>query len=374
MNHPRPTSGCCSAAQVVSACSVSAKCSHCGGPGKPVSTLTLKHMVKPAFLDLVQEPGFLICASPTCDVVYFHPDGQELHENDLRVPVEWKNPDNAPICYCFGFTQKMVEDEVRVSGDCTIALRIAAEMKAGTCACEVQNPQGSCCLGRMSSAIKTMKFDPSHSAFPVGFSHFPIGSKIPRNILSFITVIGVGIFAAAEIVQPFYRTDRALSDAYSSYASGKYGFVQTFAFVALSVGSFALSLGLSFLGSASADWRSGVTLLTVWSTGVLVAAIFPMEGGALPASANIHSLASMLSFLAIIASMLLFSRAFGRNMKWQRFGFSSWVFALSGAASFVLVAAIHHPTCFAILQRLFLGSVVLWIAATGAYMRKFAQG
>ena len=168
MNHPKPASGCCFAAQVVSACSVSAKCPHCGRPGKPITTRTLKHMVKPVFLNLVQKPGFLICASPACGVVYFHPEGQELHENDLRVPVELKNPENAPICYCFGFTQKMVENEVRVSGDCTIALGIAAEMKAGNCACEVRNPQGSCCLGRISSVIKTLKSDTPEAELALG--------------------------------------------------------------------------------------------------------------------------------------------------------------------------------------------------------------
>src|SRR5215470_12866133 len=118
MNHAGRTSDCCSATQVVAQCSVPAKCSRCGSLGKPVGTLTLKHMVKPAFLDLVHKPGFLFCASRDCGVVYFHPDGQELHEKDLRVPVELKGGDG-PICYCFGFTQKMAEDEVRISGDCT---------------------------------------------------------------------------------------------------------------------------------------------------------------------------------------------------------------------------------------------------------------
>jgi hypothetical protein len=328
-------------------------------------------MVKPTFLDLVHKPGFLFCASRDCGVVYFHPDGQELHEKDLRVPVELKGGDG-PICYCFGFTQKMAEDEVRISGDCTIARRIAAEMKAGNCSCEVRNPQGSCCLGRISSVVKTLKSGQPYSPSPVGLLRSRIASKVPLRILSLISIIGAGIFAAAEIVQPFYRSDRALSDAYSSYASGKYGFVQTLAFVALSVASFGLSFGLSFLGGSGAAWRVGKALLTVWSTGVLVAAIFPLEGSALPASTSIHSLASMVSFLAIITSLLLLSTAFDRNMEWRRFSFCSRLFALFCAASFVLAAAIHHPTCFAILQRLFLGSVVIWIAATGAYLRKLA--
>lgn len=370
MNHPEPRSDCCASAQVGMARSVPAKCSHCGRPGKPISTLTLKHLVNPGFLSSVQKPGFLFCASPDCGVVYFHPDGQELRENDLRVPVELKSPDNAPICYCFGFTQKMVEDELRASGECTIPGRIAAEMKAGNCACEVRNPQGSCCLGRVSMVVKTLKSALPHSASLTGLWHSRIRSKVPLRTLSLISIIGAGIFAAAEIVQPFYRSDRALSDAYSSYASGKYGFVQTLAFVALSVASFGLFFGLSLLRGSGAGWRLGKALLTVWSTGVLVAAIFPMEGGALPASANIHSLASMVSFPAIIASMSVFSRAFERNIEWRRFSFCSWLFALLGAVSFVFAAAIHHPTCFAILQRLFLGSVVIWITATGAYMRK----
>ena len=62
------------------------------------------------------------------------------------------------------------------------------------------------------------------------------------SILSITAIVGAGTFALAETIQPFYRSDRALSDPYSSYAVGKYGFVQTIAFVALSAGSFALSL------------------------------------------------------------------------------------------------------------------------------------
>jgi hypothetical protein len=191
--------------------------------------------------------------------------------------------------------------------------------------------------------------------------------------LSLIALLGAGIFVAAEVVQPFYRSDRHLGDPYSSYASGRYGFVQTIAFVALSLGSLAVSLELSLFGHSEPDWRLGRALLTVWSIGVLVAAIFPLEGGLLPASANIHGLASMVSFLSIMASMLVFSRAFGRIGGWRRFAFQSWLFALIGTGSFVLAAVIHHPACFAVLQRLFLGSVVLWITATGIWTNRLVR-
>jgi hypothetical protein len=125
--------------------------------GKPVSAITLKHMVKPGFLDAVDKPGFLFCASPECDVVYFHPDGRELRRNDLRVLTGLKGAKDAPLCHCFGFTEAMVENELRATGDCTVLQRIAAEVKAGNCACEVRNPQGSCCLGNIASVIKRLK-------------------------------------------------------------------------------------------------------------------------------------------------------------------------------------------------------------------------
>jgi hypothetical protein len=52
----------------------------------------------------------------------------------------------------------MVEDEIRATDRCTIPERIAAEVKAGNCACEARNPQGACCLGNVSAFVrKAMK-------------------------------------------------------------------------------------------------------------------------------------------------------------------------------------------------------------------------
>lgn len=132
-----------------------AQCPSCGQPGRPVATQTLKHIVQPAFLELAGKPGFLFCPSPQCDVAYFHPDGHVLHKADLRVRVGLKETeDPVPICYCFGFTEAMAVGEIRATGKCTIPQRITAEIEAGNCACEVRNPQGSCCLGNVNAAVK----------------------------------------------------------------------------------------------------------------------------------------------------------------------------------------------------------------------------
>ncbi len=129
-------------------------CPRCGRAARPVSTLTLKHQVRPQFFPAVNEGGFHFCPTPDCPVVYFSDGGSVLTTDDVRRPVTQKDPAHAPVCYCFGFTPAMIRDELAATGKTTVIERIAAEMKAGFCACEIRNPQGSCCLGNVKVAVK----------------------------------------------------------------------------------------------------------------------------------------------------------------------------------------------------------------------------
>lgn len=131
------------------------KCPECRSVGTRVSATTLKHMVKPEFLTLVDKPGFSFCPSVSCDVVYFHTDGDRLKKADLRIRVGLKETEEpVPLCYCFGFTEAMVRNELERTGACTIPEKITAEVKAQHCACEVRNPQGSCCLGNVNAVVR----------------------------------------------------------------------------------------------------------------------------------------------------------------------------------------------------------------------------
>lgn len=129
-------------------------CAQCGHAGRPVSTLTLKHQVKSEFLTAVNGGGFHFCATADCPVVYFAVDGPILTTSDIRRPVTQKDAEHAPVCYCFGFTPAMIREELAASGKSTVVERIAAEMKSDFCACEIRNPQGSCCLGNVKAAVK----------------------------------------------------------------------------------------------------------------------------------------------------------------------------------------------------------------------------
>lgn len=46
------------------------------------------------------------------------------------------------ICYCFTYTVRDIEEDVRSHGCSTILARILAEKKAGACRCASANPLG----------------------------------------------------------------------------------------------------------------------------------------------------------------------------------------------------------------------------------------
>jgi hypothetical protein len=116
---------------------------------------TLKHQVKPEHLETVETGSFNFCRTATCEAVYFNDGGVVLTKLDVRQRIGLKETqDPVPICYCFGFTEGMAVEEIRETGKCTIPQRITAEVKTGNCACEIRNPQGSCCLGNVTAAVK----------------------------------------------------------------------------------------------------------------------------------------------------------------------------------------------------------------------------
>lgn len=132
-------------------------CPRCGQPGQFVPMQTLKHQVRPEHLETVEIGGFNFCRNTACEVVYFSDGGTVLTKADVRHRIGLKETeDPIPVCYCFGFTEKMLRDEIHATGQSTIPQRITAEIKAGTCACEICNPQGACCLGNVTAAVKKL--------------------------------------------------------------------------------------------------------------------------------------------------------------------------------------------------------------------------
>ena len=63
-----------------------------------------------------------------------------------------------PLCYCFGFDESHLREEISKTGNTTVPERISRLIREGLCACDVLNPSGKCCLGEVNrTAIRLKK-------------------------------------------------------------------------------------------------------------------------------------------------------------------------------------------------------------------------
>ena len=133
-------------------------CGRCAGQGKPVSRRTVLLMLKPELLELAMSRSYSFCGACDCPVVYFEDDGShQFTVDDLRVRVGLKvKEDPIPLCYCFGFEQSDIRDEIARTGSTTIPGRVSKLIREGLCACDARNPAGECCLGEVNRTAKLL--------------------------------------------------------------------------------------------------------------------------------------------------------------------------------------------------------------------------
>jgi hypothetical protein len=133
-------------------------CPECGKTGKAVEGQTIRSLLSVS-LRQVQDVRYLFCRTQSCLVVYFSADGEQTFTFDqVRERVYQKEPEaeDVFVCYCFGHT---VGDLSTASPDdrSVILDDINTGINAGQCACDLRNPQGSCCLGNVRNMIRRLE-------------------------------------------------------------------------------------------------------------------------------------------------------------------------------------------------------------------------
>jgi hypothetical protein len=132
-----------------------AVCPANGKKGKLVQNQTVKALLTSS-LRVMRETEHYFCPDKNCAVVYYTADGKQTFTvHQVREAVYQKEPDNleVAVCYCFQHTvgalhtgsneqQQIILEDIRQG------------IAAGQCACDLRNPQGSCCLGNVSKLIK----------------------------------------------------------------------------------------------------------------------------------------------------------------------------------------------------------------------------
>ncbi|HUM68448.1 MAG TPA: hypothetical protein PLK31_06340 [Chloroflexota bacterium] len=130
-------------------------CPTCGIKGKPVQGQTVKALLSVSLRE-VQDVEYLFCKTQTCPVVYFSPDSEQTFTVEhVRERVYQKEPDGDDVFVCYCFRHK--GEDIRAASSETVTAivdDINTGINAGQCACDLRNPQGSCCLGNVRALIK----------------------------------------------------------------------------------------------------------------------------------------------------------------------------------------------------------------------------
>ena len=90
-----------------------------------------------------------------CKVVYFDTSNKEYTLSDIKISVHQKDDSlSTPVCYCFNWTKEKIKQNVENKLTPNPLEHIRENIKENRCGCEVNNPQGSCCLGNVTKYIK----------------------------------------------------------------------------------------------------------------------------------------------------------------------------------------------------------------------------
>lgn len=132
-----------------------AVCPQCGHTGIAVPGQTIKALLSVS-LRRIAVNDFYFCRTPTCQTVYFSVGAESFFsKSDLREWVYQKEPgrDDMLVCYCFRHTAGDIRNGSPASRE-AILNDIKAGIRDNQCACDLRNPQGSCCLGNIYALIK----------------------------------------------------------------------------------------------------------------------------------------------------------------------------------------------------------------------------
>ncbi len=126
-------------------------CPECGFKGKRVPLETVQAL---ATRPLEAEASYELCLNPSCDLVYFKPEGARLFKSDLKVKVWFKEPDDpdCPVCYCSPLTRRQIRSAVSRGAQTIEEVRqLTGALRTGFC--RTENPTGMCCHRALEQEI-----------------------------------------------------------------------------------------------------------------------------------------------------------------------------------------------------------------------------
>jgi hypothetical protein len=181
-----------------------------------------------------------------------------------------------------------------------------------------------------------------------------------------LAVSGSVILLASAWLLPFVSEYGLIGDNISELVLGRYGFIQTAAFVSGGVGILALAYVVRALTERA--WRSviGSLLIAVYGVGAIIVAIFPTEQIDTPSEVwsqgtvgTIHVIAAALSFFCVIVAMFLLTWELLREARWRPY--IAWWMMLFPSAALALFFAQGEGPWVGLMQRALVTVISAWL-------------
>jgi hypothetical protein len=210
-----------------------------------------------------------------------------------------------------------------------------------------------------------------------GAGRATVAGPLPRSarwalrLALVLLLVYVVLDVVAQLLPPHYNP---VSQAESDLAVGPFGYVMTVNFVVRGILSLSFLFGL--VGATTLGRRSpvGVALLGAWGLGAFVLAASPTDvGTGTTLHGMIHLVTAALAFVAAAVGEVILSIRCGEEPRLARARTTALlVSALAVLALLGLFYVQQRPRlvaeAFGLVERVFLGLVLLWIAVVSVYL------
>lgn len=185
------------------------------------------------------------------------------------------------------------------------------------------------------------------------------------SILATIAILGQAVLLAAAFLLPLVSEFSLVRDNISELVLGRFGFVQTLAFLIAGAGTLALAYVIRQLTAGTWGSLFGSLMVAIYGIGAMLSAIFPTDRIDAPAdvwasstTGLIHIGISLVSFPCMIVGMYVLFRTFILAPAWRPL--VPWIVLFPASALPLFLGQSQGPWV-GILQRLLVLSISAWM-------------
>lgn len=193
-----------------------------------------------------------------------------------------------------------------------------------------------------------------------------------------ITLIGIVLYIILDIVVQILPPHYSLRQAESDLAVGPYGWIMNINFVIRGLLSATVTLAIYKAMKSSIRPVVGMILFGIWTGASFLLAFFNTDVSNFSVSMNsstihgrLHLALAMIGFICAPVGILIISRAFRKGDKLKSLGTPALVISIISVLAFLFLGLGGvHARNFGIIERVCIGSVLLWIALVAFKLRR----